>query len=252
MENELDAWDEYIHIYTQSHNKSTNIHGYTPEELQFGFTNPKNGELIQFWPDTKDPQHYITQISQVATNKREKARILAQRERDRGTTYRNQSRRIKEFLKGQIVLHRQLQVSTGTGGSLQPTFTGPYVVEYIEPHKNSAIIEHMHTGRQMHAHFTNMQPFEFDPRLARTPSNLDKLIPSTTAEEKQSQKRYFPDQKEVRESLNLIHKNKLDNINKEYNEKHQKAMESKTITTHTQEQQNRHRMTTRPKQRDSF
>ena len=251
MENELDAWDEFIHVYTQSHNKSTNIHGFTPEELQFGFTNPKNSELIQFWPDTEDPQHYITQISQVATNNREKARQLAKRERDRGTTYRNQSRRIKEFSKGQIVLHRQLQVSTGTGGSLQPTFTGPYVVEYIEPHKNSAIIEHMHTGRQMHAHFTNMQPFEFNPRLARTPSNLDRLVPTAITEEKQSQERYFPDQKEVRESLNLIHKNKLNNINKEYNEKHQKAMASKTRTMHTEERQNKHPMTTRSKHRDN-
>ena len=33
MENVTDNWDEFIHFFTQSHNKSTNNNGYTPEEL---------------------------------------------------------------------------------------------------------------------------------------------------------------------------------------------------------------------------
>ena len=59
MEKDTENWDEYIHIYTQSHNKSTNVHGYTLEELRFGFTNPSNTEILQIWPNLQDTETYI-------------------------------------------------------------------------------------------------------------------------------------------------------------------------------------------------
>jgi len=251
MENEQDNWDEHVHIYTQSHNKSTNVHGHTPEELHFGFTNPHNNDIIQIWPNTDNTEEYITQITNIAAEKRNKAKQQAKRERDRSTTYRNRSRRMKQFAKGQIVLHRQLQVSTGTGGSLQPTFTGPYVVEFIEPHNNSAIIEHLHTGRQIHAHFTNMQLFELDPRVTRTPSRLDNLIDPIQTVERYSQDKYYPGHEEVRESLNLIHERKLEQVNRAYNQQNQELHQEnhpeseQTSSNKDQGKENTHPMTTR-------
>ncbi len=89
------------------------------------------------------------------------------------TTYKNQKRLEKQFLPGQVVLHIQLQVSTGRSGSLKPFFTGLYIVDYIDKDKSSCEIEHLHTGRRLSAHFTNLQIFNFDPKSARFPYDID-------------------------------------------------------------------------------
>ncbi len=75
----------------------------------------------------------------------------------------------KKFSPGQIVIHRQLQVSTGSGGALKPLFTGPYIVNSIDKDRSSASLEHLHTGREISAHFTNIQIFHFDPSQNRLP-----------------------------------------------------------------------------------
>jgi len=81
----------------------------------------------------------------------------------------------------EIVIHRQLQVSTGSGGALKPLFTGPYIVNSIDKDRSSASLEHLHTGRQISAHFTNIQIFHFDPSQTRLPQDfddqIDKLFP---------------------------------------------------------------------------
>ena len=41
----------------------------------------------------------------------------------------------------EIVIHRQLQVSTGSGGALKPLFTGPYIVNSIDKDRSSASLE---------------------------------------------------------------------------------------------------------------
>ena len=240
-EKQPDNWDEYIHIYTQSHNKSTNIHGFTPEELHFGFTNPQNNDIIQIWPDTNNTKQYIQELTKIANEKRIKAREKAEQNKDRSTTYRNQSRRTKKFNKGQLVLHRQLQVSTGAGGSLQPTFTGPYIIEEIRPQDSSATIEHMQTGRQMQAHFTNLQLFEFNPSTARLPGNFRELIDTIQIPQKYSPTKYYPGHEEVRESLNHIHKDRINKINKQYEENNQTE----------QQIHNKHHMRTRSKDKIS-
>jgi hypothetical protein len=117
------------------------------------------------------------------------------------TTYKNQKRQEKQFLPGQIVLHRQLQVSTGGSGSLKPFFTGPYIVDYIDKDKSSCEIEHLHTGRRLSAHFTNLQIFNFDPKSARLPHDIDDQIENLFPE-KYSIAHYHPQSINKRRRLN--------------------------------------------------
>ena len=215
MENVIDTWDEYIHFFTQSHNKSTNNHGYTPEELHFGFTNPDNADFIEIWPKVEDQHTYVEAIVEQAERKREAARSKARANLDNVITYRNKTRRQKKFEVGQIVIHRQLQVSTGTGGALKTTFTGPYVIEQLDSDGCSATLQHMHTGRLMQAHFTNIQRFEFNPSTARLPSNFDEPL-AALIPEKYSQEKYSPKAIEKRKLLNQQNKRKLEKINREY------------------------------------
>ena len=64
--------------------------------------------------------------------KQKKARENQQNNAKCFLTYRNQKRQQKTFLPGQIVLQRQLQLATGPGKTLQPKFTGPYVILSID------------------------------------------------------------------------------------------------------------------------
>jgi hypothetical protein len=70
------------------------------------------------------------------------------------------------------------------GGALKLLFTGPYIIESIDKDGSSAVIEHMQTGRQLNAHFTNIQLFNFDPSNARLPQDfndqIDKIFQKNT------------------------------------------------------------------------
>jgi len=240
MESETDNWDDYIHIYTEAHNKSTNVHGYSPEELHFGYSNPHRTDLIQLWPDSENTDKYIENIIKLASSRRREAQEKVQRAKKNTITYRNKSRRLKSFETGQLVLHRQLQVSTGTGGSLQPNFTGPYVIEQIEPQNSSAIIKHLHTNQTMHAHFTNLQLLEFDPIQTRVPSRFDDFISEYIPTDKYSQSKYYPGHQDAREILNQIRKDKLQQVNRAFNEAHPRPPNNDIARTG-------HSMTTRSK-----
>ncbi len=94
-----------------------------------------------------------------------------------------------------------MQVSTGSGGALKPLFTGPYIVNSKDKDKSSASLEHLHTGREISAHFTNIQVFHFDPSQSRLPQDfdeqIDKLFP-----EKYSFAYYHPRSVKKRKKLN--------------------------------------------------
>ncbi len=128
QENVEERWDDYLHFFVSAHNKSTSIYGFSPEQLHFGFSNPAITDLIEIWPKTIDQQDYAKQIFSQIEKARHTAREKAKAWNKTNITYRNQKRQDKKFSSGQIVLHRQLQVSTGSGGASKPLFTGPYIV----------------------------------------------------------------------------------------------------------------------------
>ena len=88
-----------------------------------------------------------------------------------------------------------------SGGALKPLFTGPYVIESIDKDGSSAVIEHMQTGRQLNAHFTNIQLFNFDPSSTRLPHDFDDQIDHLFPE-KYSLAHYHPQSIRKRKILN--------------------------------------------------
>ena len=73
--------------------------------------------MIEFWPHFSSHSDYVEKIVPIAQELREKARTKASNQMKNVLTYRNQDRKLKTFKEGQVVLHRQLQVSTGQGGA---------------------------------------------------------------------------------------------------------------------------------------
>jgi hypothetical protein len=74
--------------------------------------------LIEIGPKVSSPQEYADKIFQEIELIRTKAREKSSNWNKTNITYSNQKRLEKKFLPGQFFLHRQLQVSTGSGGAL--------------------------------------------------------------------------------------------------------------------------------------
>jgi hypothetical protein len=53
------------------------------------------------------------------------------------------------FQIGEVVVHQQLQVTTGTNMGMKPKFTGPYVITALDKHESSATIKNLSNGRTM-------------------------------------------------------------------------------------------------------
>jgi len=179
QENQLDRWDELLIPVVSAHNSSINVYGYSPEEMMFGYKKATRSDILEFWPNVPSQQEYLDTIEPKVTAMRQEMRRIINRQARNQRTYRNKTRVSKEFKPGDIVLHRQLQVATGTGSSLHPRFTGPYIVERVNNDNSTAILEHQKSNRQIKAHFSNMQRLEFNPTHLRVPSTIGpNLFPS--------------------------------------------------------------------------
>jgi len=178
-------WDLYVNFFTAAHNQSTSVYGFAPEELMFGYTKPNEHDLLQFWPQARDHSNYAEMIIPQAERNRTLANDRAIHKRAQNNTYKNQTRVKKNFQLGQIVAHRQLQLATGAAMGMQPKHTGPYTVESVDTATLSCIIEHMNTGQQIKAHFTNLSPVNFHPKANRLQANFDANIQASIPDQNQ-------------------------------------------------------------------
>jgi hypothetical protein len=188
QENAVQYWDEYIHFYSASHNKSTSVYGFAPEEIHFGFTNPAPNELFQLWPNSATQEEYMALIVPKAEQARKKAREKQQQAVKDKITYRNIHLKSKTFKPGQIVLQRNLQLATGPGKAMQPKYNGPYVIISIDKDQSSALLEHMHSNTQVRAHFSNITLLNYLPNYHKAPGRYDtemlQFIPEKFSHEK--------------------------------------------------------------------
>jgi len=191
QENSIKHWDDYIHFFSSSHNKSTSVYGYAPEELHFGFSNPAHTDLFQLWPNCNSQEEYMNKILPQAIEARKIARERQEKAVKNKITYRNLGLKKKTFKQGQIVLQRNLQLATGPGKAMQPKYNGPYVIISIDKDEASAVLEHMHTNQQVRAHFSNITLFNYLPRYHRYPGRYDEQLLQFIPE-KYSYAKYYP------------------------------------------------------------
>jgi len=163
QENCIDNWDEFLPILTNSHNSSVGAYGFSSEELMFGTRIQKPVDLLIFDFHFESEENYINFVFEQAENLR-KAYTVKKDARTKSTrTFKNLNRIQKSFEPGTLVLHRQLQVSTGKSSGYQPRFTGPFVVLSCNDRESYAIVEHLHTGRIIKGHYNNLHLLHFHP-----------------------------------------------------------------------------------------
>jgi ribosomal protein L21E len=168
-----DKWDEYLQMLTNSHNKSTGIYGYSSEELMFGTKTPSKIDILDFYGPNDNVDDYVQHVMPIAEGMRKEARTKMDKKAEQNRTFKNRNKTLKEFEVGTLVLHKQLQASTGMSSKYKPLYTGPYVIVKINKDRCTAILEHMKTGRMIKAHFTNMQYLYYAPEINRLSHDFD-------------------------------------------------------------------------------
>jgi hypothetical protein len=166
-------WDDYISILTSSHNKSIGIYGASAEELMFGQRNPAHTDVLSILDNNFNREQFVNRVFDKAEAIREKRQKRMEAKAKLNRSYKNQNKTLKNFEIGTLVLHKQLQASTGTGSKFKPLYTGPYTILKINKDRCTAILEHLKSGKLIKAHFTNMQFLYYMPELSRLSENYD-------------------------------------------------------------------------------
>ena len=169
-------WDSYLQILTNSHNKSTGIYGCSSEELMFGTRTPSRIDILDFYGDNTNVEQYIEHVMPIAERMRTEAQRKMDKKSEQNRTFKNRNKTLKQFEVGTLVLHKQLQASTGISSKYKPLYTGPYVIVKINKDRCTAILEHIKTRRMIKAHFTNMQYLYFAPEINRLSQNFDEEL----------------------------------------------------------------------------
>jgi len=73
----------------------------------------------------------------------------------------------KHFTPGQMVLDRQLQVSTRAAGKWSPVHTGPFIIEQIDGSDKTAICKNLIANKTIKAHLSNLNEYRHSDKTLR-------------------------------------------------------------------------------------
>ncbi|EPS65637.1 hypothetical protein M569_09141, partial [Genlisea aurea] len=127
QEKDLTNWEKHIPLVISTHNNAINIYGFSPEELMFGTKNPHPTDILKVYENDFE-MRYEEFIFRIANDKRVQAQRKMCSKQQENVSYKNKERLEKEFKMGDLVLHTQMQASTGVGSKWKPKFTGPYQI----------------------------------------------------------------------------------------------------------------------------
>ena len=171
----IDSWDEHVHFISNAINQSVNTYNNTPEEVMFGYSIPRQSDLIRIDNYDTDNGIIVENIIREAENIRNQYEKRKTRKEHANTTFKNKLYSTIKFLLGDIVLHRQMQVSTGTSSKWEPLFTGPYIINQISKQNRTAICQHIANGKTIKAHFNNLVRYTCSER-PRAPVDAAKMV----------------------------------------------------------------------------
>ncbi len=159
----INKWDEHVPILTACINSSINSYGYAPEEIMFGQRLENHFSLISLPQGADgDPtnERAIELLMERMEQTRQKYDVTKTSKHNANATFKNKHSRSNQFEVGDLVLHRQLQVSTGTASKYKPLLTGPFVIQAIDG--VTAACRHLQSSRLIKAHFHNLAHYRYD------------------------------------------------------------------------------------------
>jgi len=159
--NNINTWDEHIDKITNAINTSINTYQHSPEEIMFGQKANDKIDLLKLDDLVRDQSPSIDTLMDRANKIRDNYDKNKKIKEAKNTTYKNKSATKKLFSLGDLVLHRQLQVSTGSSSKWKPVFTGPYVIESINADK-TIHCRHLVKDNIIKAHTSNVTAYKID------------------------------------------------------------------------------------------
>jgi hypothetical protein len=139
----------------------------------FGYRIPNKTDLVTVDNFDMDSEQISNQIVDKANEIRQKYDQLKTKKEKSNTTFKNKLSETIKFIPGDLVLHRQMQVSTGTGSKWKPLFTGPFIINLVDKNQRTAVCQNVSSGKTIKAHFNN---------LVRYVNQANRNIPKRTLE----------------------------------------------------------------------
>lgn len=167
----ISNWDENIYFITTALNQSVNTFNFSPEEIMFGYKIPRDNILLTITEVPENNETVINRIVEIAEKLRNQYELNKNAKERSNITYKNKSVSRTRFQKGDTVLHRQMQVSTGSSSKWKPLFTGPYIINDLGADERTAECQHAVTGKVIKAHYNNLVGYNYDPTRIRISSN---------------------------------------------------------------------------------
>jgi hypothetical protein len=162
----IDNWEDHIDTIVNSINSSINSYGYSPEEVMFGHKSPNKLNLLEHIDKQEDSEESENSKIEKIIDRANKIRTEYNRKKEAkeksNKTFKNKTAIHKNFELGDIVLHRQLQVSTGSSTKWKPLFTGPFVIEEIDKNSKTFTCKNLLNDRISKAHSTNLTHYKID------------------------------------------------------------------------------------------
>jgi len=137
----------------------------------FGNHIPRETDLLKIDNIDYDFERIIKIIMYNAKKNREDYEHRKTIKEQQNLTFKNKLSRTPKFVNGNLVLHRQMQVSTGASSKWKPLFTGPYVINEIDKQNRTAVCQNISTGKTIKAHFNNLVIYECDPKKVTLPAS---------------------------------------------------------------------------------
>ena len=170
----IEKWDLNIHFISNAINQSVNTYNNTPEEIMFGYKIPNRSDLIKWDNIDTDNNDIINIIIEKADKIRENYEKRKSKKESANITFKNKLSTSQKFVVGELVLHRQMQVSTGSSSKWKPLFTGPFIVNEVDKSDRTAVCQNTTTGKTIKAHFNNLVRYSCKASPQLSPASLKK------------------------------------------------------------------------------
>jgi hypothetical protein len=151
-------WDELISFTQHAINSTVSVYNYSPEEIFFGDVIAKPTDPLLISAAATTPEEYIAVVKRnLATIHANVAEARA-RAREQNELFLNSRSKERRFTPGQLVFCHSTIIAGQSG--LIARKRGPYIVEEISTHGQTAHLREISTGKCVKRHFMHMVPME--------------------------------------------------------------------------------------------
>ena len=149
-----DQWDEQLHLLSWAINSSVGRYKFSPEEMMYGRVSRR--PIDPLWVDwtAKDEEEHMAHVKQNLDKIHAVVADLRQKHRQQEADRKNVTRQAKLFKEGDLV-YVLSGLFTAPSGLLVKKL-GPFLVEEISAHGQTALLRDLISNRVSKQHFTKL------------------------------------------------------------------------------------------------